>query len=143
MSRIYFDNAATTALDKRVLDKMLPYFTEHYGNPSAIHASGRNARLAIEESRKEIAKQLDCKPAEVFFTSCGTESTNTIVQGVVRELNCDYIISSPIEHHATLHTVTNLCKEFGKEVYFCEHAEDGKIDYEHLEKLIASCASKG
>src|SRR3954471_1131789 len=103
--RIYFDNAATTALDKEVLDAMLPYMTEHFGNPSSIYSYGRETRLAIENARKTVAKILGVKPGSIFFTSGGTESNNTAISASIRDLGCNHIISSPIEHHAVLHTV--------------------------------------
>lgn len=105
MNRIYFDNAATTALDKEVLEAMLPYMTSHFGNPSSIYSYGREARLAIETSRKTVARLLNAHPGEIFFTSGGTESNNTAILSAIRDLGCTHIISSPIEHHAVLHTV--------------------------------------
>lgn len=143
MQNIYLDNAATTALDKRVLAEMLPYLTEEYGNPSAIHGPGRRTRLAIEESRKTVATLLDAKPAEIFFTSCGTESTNTVLQGIVKGLKCKHIITSPIEHHATLRSAEILCQEYDLKLHYCKHDHDGVIDYDHLHDLISSCAAKG
>ncbi len=136
MTSIYFDNAATTSLDSRVLDAMLPYLKENYGNPSAIHGAGRTSRLAIEESRKTVASLLSCKPAEMFFTSCGTESTNTILNAAIRNLGCKHIITSPIEHHATLLTSQKLAEEFGIEVHYCKHQENGELDYDDLLALI-------
>src|SRR5215204_3672956 len=105
MNRIYFDNAATTTLDARVLEAMMPYLTEKFGNPSSIYSYGRESRLAIETARKSVAKILNAHPAEIFFTSGGTESSNTAINAAIRDLGCKHIISSPIEHHATLHTV--------------------------------------
>ena len=105
MNRIYFDNAATTAMDKEVLDAMLPYMTEKFGNPSSIYSYGRESRLAIENARKSVAKLLNAHPGEIFFTSGGTESNNTAIGAAIRDLGCKHIISSPIEHHAVLHTV--------------------------------------
>src|SRR6476646_9006074 len=110
MNRIYFDNAATTPLDPQVLDAMMPYLTTHFGNPSSIYSYGRETRLAIENARKSVARILNAHPAEIFFTSGGTESSNTAIMAAVRDLGCRHIISSPIEHHATLHTVENLAK---------------------------------
>src|SRR5271154_4423730 len=101
MTRIYFDNAATTSLDKEVLDAMMPYLTSHFGNPSSIYSYGRESRMAIENARKSVAKILHGHPAEIFFTSCGTESSNTAINAAIRDLDCKHIISSPIEHHAT------------------------------------------
>src|SRR6476646_2365520 len=108
--RIYFDNAATTSLHPEVLEAMMPYLTEKFGNPSSIYSYGRETRMAIENSRKSVARILNAKPSEIFFTSGGTESSNTAINAAVRDLGCKHIISSPIEHHATLHTVENLAK---------------------------------
>ncbi|HEV8283345.1 MAG TPA: cysteine desulfurase family protein [Chitinophagaceae bacterium] len=105
MNRIYLDNAATTPLDKEVLEAMLPYMTSHFGNPSTIYSYGRETRLAIETARKTVAKLLNAHPGEIFFTSGATESNNTAIAAAVRDLGCKHIISSPIEHHAVLHTV--------------------------------------
>ena len=95
-TRIYFDNAATTPLDKEVLDAMLPYLTNHFGNPSSIYSYGRETRLAIESSRKTVAKLLGVKPGTIFFTSGGTESDNTAIETSIRDLGCTHIITSPI-----------------------------------------------
>src|SRR5215212_4662505 len=83
--RIYFDNAATTAIDKEVLEAMLPYMTDHFGNPSSIYSYGRETRLAIENSRKTVAKLLGVKPGTIFFTSGGTESDNTAIEASIRD----------------------------------------------------------
>ena len=99
-NRIYFDNAATTVLAEDVLNAMLPYMKEKFGNPSSIYSYGRESRLAIENARKSVAKALNAHPAEIFFTSGGTESSNTAIAAAVRDLECTRIISSPIEHHA-------------------------------------------
>src|SRR5881398_3852513 len=107
-TRIYFDNAATTPLDKEVVEAMLPYLTEHFGNPSSIYSYGRETRLAIENARKSVAKNLNAHPAEIFFTSGGTESSNMAINAAIDDLHCRHIITSPIEHHATLHTVEHL-----------------------------------
>src|SRR6478672_8815427 len=106
--RIYLDNAATTPLDHLVLDSMMPYLTQKFGNPSSIYSYGRETRMAIETSRKTIAKILNAHPAEIFFTSGGTESSNTAIQASVRDLGCKRIITSKIEHHAVSHTVEYL-----------------------------------
>src|SRR5215470_7192949 len=121
MERIYFDNAATTALDKEVLEAMLPYMTTHFGNPSSIYSYGRETRLAIETARKTVAKLLNVHPGEIFFTSGGTESNNTAIASAVHDLGCKHIISSPIEHHAVLHTV--------------EHYACGDVTYSHVQLL--------
>src|SRR5580765_5780438 len=108
MDRIYFDNAATTPLDQSVLDSMMPYLTEKFGNPSSIYSYGRETRMAIEQSRKSVAKILNAHPAEIFFTSGGTESNNTAILSAVRDLGCKHIITSSIEHHAVTHMVEYL-----------------------------------
>jgi cysteine desulfurase len=108
MNRIYFDNAATTALDPLVLETMMPYLTEKFGNPSSIYSYGRETRMAVENARKSVARLLNAHPAEIFFTSGGTESNNTAIQTSVRDLGCRHIISSAIEHHAVTHTVEHL-----------------------------------
>src|ERR1700688_4053857 len=111
MQRIYFDNAATTSLDPQVLEVMMPFFTEKFGNPSSIYSYGRETRMAIESARKPVAKILNAHPAEIFFTSGGTESSNTAITAAVHDLACKHIISSPLEHHAVLHTIEHLHKK--------------------------------
>src|ERR1044071_3090309 len=98
--KIYFDNAATTALDKEVLEAMLPYMTEHFGNPSSIHSFGRQTRAGIEGARKTIAKCLNVSPSEIFFTSGGTEADNMAIRCSIHDLKIKHAITSPIEHHA-------------------------------------------
>jgi cysteine desulfurase len=142
MNRIYLDNAATTALDKKVLDAMMPFLTEQYGNPSSIYSYGRETRLAIEVARKSVAKILHANPAEIFFTSGGTESSNTAIQAAVRDLGCTHIITSPIEHHATLHTVEYLHASADVQLSFVKLLPNGHIDLEHLEKLLAKTEDK-
>jgi cysteine desulfurase len=137
MQRIYFDNAATTPLAPEVLEAMMPYLTEKFGNPSSIYSYGRETRLAIEQARKSVAKNLGAKPAEIFFTSGGTESSNTILNAAILDLGCKHIISSPIEHHATLHTVTHLAKMYNVRLSFVEILPTGHIDMAHLATLLA------
>src|SRR5919112_5482992 len=134
--RIYFDNAATTALDPEVLEAMMPYLTTHFGNPSSIYSYGREIRLAIENARKTVAKILHAHPAEIFFTSGGTESSNTAINAAVRDLGCKHIISSPIEHHATLHTVEYLACNGEVNLSFVKVLPDGHIDMEDLKQLL-------
>src|SRR5882757_5188985 len=138
MNRIYFDNAATTALDKEVLEAMLPYMTEKFGNPSSIYSYGRESRLAIENARKSVARLLNAHPAEIFFTSGGTESTNTAITAAVRDLGCTHIITSALEHHATLHTVEHLHKRGEASLSWVELLPNGHIDLEDLERKLAS-----
>jgi cysteine desulfurase len=136
MNRIYFDNAATTPLEKEVLDAMTPYLTEKFGNPSAIYSYGRESRLAIETARKTVAAILHAHPSEVFFTSGGTESSNTAIFSAVRDLGCRNIITSRIEHHATLHTVDYLQQRGEAKVHHVNLLSDGHIDVEHLDDLL-------
>lgn len=138
MNRIYFDNAATTALDKDVLDAMLPYMTSQFGNPSSIYSYGRESRLAIESARKSVAKLLNAHPGEIFFTSGGTESNNTAILSAIRDLDCKHIISSAIEHHAVLHTVEHYgCGEVVTRSHV-KLLENGHIDINDLEEQLAS-----
>jgi cysteine desulfurase len=142
MNRIYFDNAATTALDPEVLDAMMPYLTEKFGNPSSIYSYGRETRMAIENARKTVAKLLNAHPAEIFFTSGGTESSNTAINAAIRDLGCKHIITSPIEHHATLHTVESLQKTGEAGLSFVKVLSNGHIDMADLEKLLSGSKEK-
>lgn len=142
MNRIYLDNAATTPLDKEVLDAMTPYLTEKFGNPSSIYSYGRESRMAIESARKTVARLLNAHPAEIFFTSGGTESTNTAIISAVRDLACKHIITSQIEHHATLHTVEYLQQRGEVDVSFVKLLPDGHIDLANLEQVLSQCPDK-
>ncbi len=140
--RIYLDNAATTPLDAQVLEAMMPYLTTHFGNPSAIYSYGRETRLAIENARKSVAKNLNAHPAEIFFTSGGTESSNMAIYAAIGDLHCRHIITSPVEHHATLHTVDNL-EQMGKAtVSYVKLLSNGHIDLQDLETLLAGSKEK-
>ena len=142
MRRIYFDNAATTALDPEVLEAMMPYLTEKFGNPSSIYSYGRETKMAIETARKMVAKTLNCTPGELFFTSGGTESSNTAIQASVRDLGVKHIITSPIEHHATLHTVESLAKSGAVRMSIVKLTDHGHIDIADLERLLAESTEK-
>lgn len=142
MNRLYFDSAATTALDPQVLEAMMPFLQNKYGNPSSIYSYGRETRLAVENARKSVAKILNAHPAEIFFTSCGTESSNTAITGSVRDLGCKRIITSPIEHHATLHTVEYLDHRDEAKVSYVNILPDGHIDMNHLAELLAASDEK-
>jgi cysteine desulfurase len=142
MERIYFDNAATTALDPIVLEAMMPYLSDKFGNPSSIYSYGRETRMAIETARKSIAKLLNANPAEIFFTSGGTESSNMAIQAAVRDLGCKHIITSVIEHHAVLHTVSHLDTLDEVKVSYVKLLPDGHVDIEDLEKLLAAAEEK-
>jgi cysteine desulfurase len=142
MDRIYFDNAATTALDPVVLETMMPYLTEKFGNPSSIYSYGRETRMAIENARKSVAKILNAHPAEIFFTSGGTESSNTAINAAVYDLGCKRIISSPIEHHATLHCLEHLEKIGAAEISFVKVLPNGHVDLTDLERLLSESKEK-
>lgn len=142
MQRIYFDNAATTSLDPEVLESMMPYLTEKFGNPSSVYSYGRETKMAIEAARKTVARILNCTPGEIFFTSGGTESSNTAINASVRDLGCKHIITSPIEHHATLHTVESLEKAGLAKLSFVKLTDKGHIDLKHLEELLAGSPEK-
>ena len=142
MNRIYFDNAATTALDPVVLEAMMPYLTEKFGNPSSIYSYGRETKMAIETARKSVAKILNAHPAEIFFTSGGTESSNTAIQAAVRDLGCKRIITSKIEHHAVTHTVEYLDNRDVVKVCYVKLLPDGHVDLKDLEKLLANSTEK-
>jgi len=134
--RVYFDNAATTSLDKEVFEAMKPYMTEFHGNPSSIHSHGREVRSAIEKARKKIADFLNTSPSEIFFTSGGTEADNTIIVSAINTYQLTHVISSSIEHHAVLHTLNHLEKEDTIKLSFVNLDEKGNIDYDHLQTLL-------
>lgn len=137
-NRIYLDNAATTPMDPEVVDVMIPMMREHFGNPSSTHASGRKVKNIIEESRGKIASLLKCSPGEIFFTSGGTEADNLAIRGSVANLGVKTLISSPIEHHAVLHTVEDLNKTAGVNLEFVNILPNGHIDTAHLYNLVSS-----
>lgn len=132
---VYADNAATTRVKPEVFAKMLPYFTEHYGNPSSIYSIGRDSAVAIMRAREEIAKCLNCDPKEIIFTSGGSESDNMAIRGIARKRGKGHIITSKIEHHAVLHTVQALEKE-GFEATYIDVDSDGIISLDQLKSAI-------
>ena len=140
--RIYFDNAATTSLDPQVLEAMMPYLTTFYGNPSSIYSYGRESRMAIEKARKSVAKIVNAHPGEIFFTSGGTESSNTAIHAAVRDLGCTHIISSKTEHHATLHTVDHLHNTGKVILNFVKLLPTGEVDMNDLERLLQTADGK-
>lgn len=142
MKRIYFDNAATTPLDQDVFKAMVPFFTEKFGNPSSIYSYGRETRMAIESARKSVAKILNAHPSEIFFTSGGTESTNTAINAAVYDLGCKHIISSPLEHHATLHCIEHLTETGQVKLSYVKILPNGLIDYDNLEDLLKDSEEK-
>lgn len=136
--KVYLDNAATTALDKEVLEAMLPLMVEHYGNPSSIHAFGRQTRAAIEQARKTVARLLNCSPAEIFFTSGGTEADNMAIRCSIENLGIKHAITSAIEHHAVLHTLEELAAKGIIKLSLVNLIDDGHIDLVHLDELLKS-----
>ena len=133
--RIYMDNAATTATRPEVLEAMLPYFTQHYGNPSSIHAFGRDARRALENARKQVAAALNCEPREVYFTAGGSESDNWAIRCALQNKKGKHIITSAIEHHAVLHTCEYMEKQ-GYEVTYLPVDEYGIVSVEDVKNAI-------
>ena len=133
---IYFDNAATTQPDQAVLDEVIACMREEYGNPSSVHALGRKARVRIEESRRTIARLLNVSPAEIFFTSGGTEANNAILRGCCLGLGYSDVITSPVEHPAVLNPLVCLAEK-GIRVHYLRVDQTGHIDLGHLKELLA------
>jgi len=135
---IYLDHAATTPVDPRVVEAMLPYFEEKFGNPSSIHRAGGEARAAVEKARQTVAELLGAKPSEIIFTSCGTESDNLALRGVAFALKGrgNHIITTPIEHHAIGHTCEQLAKEFGMEITYLPVDSFGLVDPDDVARAI-------
>jgi cysteine desulfurase len=136
MERIYFDNAATTPLDKEVADAMYQVMLHEYGNPSSTHATGRTVRTIIEECRRTIAKLINCSPGEIFFTSGGTEADNMAIRKTVEDFKIQNIITSAIEHHAVSHTIEELAHAGLVKMHLVKLTENGHIDYTDLENLL-------
>ena len=137
-SKVYLDNAATTALDKEVLEAMLPIMEQHFGNPSSIHAFGRQTRTILESARKTVAKYLNAAPSEIFFTSGGTEADNMAIRCVVDDLKINHAITTVIEHHAVLHTLEDLEKQGKIKLSFVNLDQKGNVDLNHLEELLSA-----
>ena len=134
----YFDNAATTQLDPEVLEVMLPVLQNQYGNPSSIHAFGRKARSVIERARKSVAGILNAAPAEIFFTSGGTEADNTAIVSSIKTFQLKHAITSKLEHHAVLHTLEYMANSGAIQLSYVDTNEYGEIDFAHLESLLAT-----
>ena len=134
--KVYLDNAATTALRQEVIDEMLSFMQNQYGNPSSIHAYGREVRSKMEKGRKSISKLLNCSPSEIYFTSSGTEANNTIIKGCVNGLGVRHVISSRIEHHCVLHSVEEVGKQEDVDVHYVKLDEKGHVDLIYLNKLL-------
>ena len=142
MDSIYLDNAATTPVLPEVVEKMKQVLSVSFGNPSSIHSQGRTAKTLIEQTRKSIAKELGALPSEIIFTSGGTEGDNMVLQGAVRGLGVETIITSKIEHHAVIHAVENLEKFYQIKVQYVQVLSDGTPDLVDLERLLQHDNSK-
>ncbi|MBC7399211.1 MAG: cysteine desulfurase [Mucilaginibacter sp.] len=134
--RVYLDNAATTPLDAEVIKVMCNVMESTYGNPSSIHAHGREARSLIEKARKTIANLLHASPAEIFFTSSGTEADNTAIRCGIVDNNITHAITTHIEHHAVVHTLEAMEKTGTIKLSFVNVDDKGNVDYAHLEQLL-------
>lgn len=128
---VYLDYAASTPIDERVLEAMLPYFTTEFGNPSSIHRWGQRAETAVEDARESIAAIMGCAPEEIVFTSCGSESDNLAVRGLAmyakNTRGARHILISPVEHDAVSKTAHNLAERFGFDLEFLPVDEDGRV----------------
>lgn len=140
--RVYLDNAATTPIDPDVVEAMLPYLESTFGNPSSTHFFGRQAKAAIENSRRNVAKNLNCSPSEIIFTSGGTEADNMALNIAVNELDCKTVITSSIEHHAVGHTAENICSSKNVVLKYVDVNELGHVKLDHLEELLKESNGK-
>ncbi len=138
MKQVYFDNAATTQIRDEVIDAITTSLKNNYGNASSTHSFGRSSKSLIENIRKEIASYFNVSAGEIVFTSGGTEADNLVLRSAVRDLDVTEIITSRIEHHAILHTIDELIKEYGITVMYVDLDTNGMIDYNHLESLLQS-----
>ena len=136
--RVYLDNAATTALDPEVIKEISTVMESHFGNPSSIHAHGREARTVIEKSRKTVASFLNTSPSEIFFTSGGTEADNMAIRCGILDHNIKHAVTTRIEHHAVLHTLEAMQKSGLIELSFVDIDSKGNIELKHLEELLSS-----
>ncbi len=142
MDKIYFDNAATTQIDLKVIEQMKSVMSDNFGNPNSTHSYGRSSRTLIEKARKTIANQFNASTSEIYFTSCGTESDNMVLISAVRDLNVKTIITSKVEHKAVLNVVKYLEETESIDLKYVNVSNDGLIDYDHLETLLKKCNNK-
>lgn len=133
---VYLDNAATTAVAPEVVEAMIPVLRDSFGNPSSSHAAGRRSRVLIEQSRRSVAKHLNCQPSCIYFTSGGTEADNLALRGAVRDLGCTRIITSEAEHSAVIKTAQSLERSNGVSLDLVRHKSDGQVDLDHLQSLL-------
>ena len=142
MDKIYLDNAATTPLAEEVIDAMVQVMKVNYGNPSSTHSIGQEAKILIENVRREVADYLHVSPSEIIFTSCGTESNNMIIKSCVNHLGVERIISSPMEHKCVAETVLDMKKRKGVEVVYLRPDHKGDFNLEELQELLKSSEKK-
>lgn len=142
MQRVYLDNAATTAIRPEVVDEMANVMRNVFGNPSSTHVFGREAKALIEMARKNIAQRLNVSPAEIYFTSCGTESNNTIIRSCVNDLDVTRIITSDMEHKCVQESIKDLEYRGKVEVIRINIQKNGDIDYAQLEELVKDQSKK-
>ena len=142
MDKIYFDNAATTQIDLKVIEQMKSVMIDNFGNPNSTHSYGRSSRTLIEKARKTIANQFNASTSEIYFTSCGTESDNMVLISAVRDLNVKTIITSKVEHKAVLNVVKYLEETESIDLKYVNVSNDGLIDYNHLQTLLKKCSNK-
>ena len=137
IKRIYADNAETTALSPKVLDAMMPYLTDNFGNPSSIYAEGRTSKTAIEKAREQVATAIGADPKEIYFTGSGSEADNWAIRSVAKSManKGRHIITSAVEHHAVLHTCQDLEKQ-GYEVTYLPVDEYGMVSPEAVKAAI-------
>ena len=138
MKQVYFDNAATTPMRGAVIERMTEVMHSQYGNASSTHSMGRSAKSLMETSRKTIASFFNVNASEIVFTAGGTEADNLVLQSAVRDLGVTEIITSKLEHHAVLHTVEHLKKEYGITISYVNLLDHGAIDLKDLERLLQS-----
>jgi cysteine desulfurase len=134
--KVYLDNAATTAIHPDVVETMIPVLRNQFGNPSSIHAFGREVRSAVEAARKKVATLLKTSPSEIFFTSGGTEADNMAIRCGIHDLGLKHAITSALEHHAVLHTLEELAHKGDVKLSIVNVDEQGHIDLVHLEELL-------
>ena len=140
VDQIYLDYAATTPVDPRVLNAMRPYFNETFGNPSSVHRYGQQAEAAVESARETVAEVLQCRPDEIVFTACGSESDNLAIRGTAlamrEKTGANRILTSKAEHHAVSKTAEDLERHYGFQVEWLETDENGRVSPETVEKVI-------
>jgi len=136
IKQVYLDNAATTPIDPLVVEAMMPYLTESFGNPSSTHSFGRKNKTAIEMARRSVAKHLNVSPAEIIFTSGGTEADNMAIYSSICDLGVKHIITSSIEHHAVGHTADYFASHYNIKLSHVKLDQKGHVDLKHLEELL-------